>query len=485
VRFEKSIPVSPGLLESEETMPTLELRSYQSACVDALRQSYAAGHRAPLLALPTGGGKTIIFADITSSASAKSKRVLVVVHRRELLKQASDKLSWAGVPHGIIAAGFEPDPGQLVQVASIQTVVRRLDKIGAFDLIVFDEAHHCQAETWKKLIETQPRAKLLGVTATPCRADGKGLGFEDGGCFDDLVVGPPIEELVNQGYLSPARCFVPAQRLDLHGVRTLGGDYVASDVARVVDTADITGDAVEQYRKRADHQPAIAFCATVEHAQHVAEAFLNAGYLAKCVHGGTPTDQRDAAIAGLGSGETEILTACDLISEGLDVPAVGAVILLRPTKSFGLHMQQVGRGMRPAPRKEFLIVNDHVGNIITHGLPTTDHSWTLKGVARRVGGRHLHWRCLECECLNKMSALTCVACGAPRPCYGRDPLSIAEGDLAELTAARLAAMRTMSFREMASTKRSEAELREFARAHKYHPKWVGHRRREQVAGDVS
>jgi DNA repair protein RadD len=461
-------------------MAALELRAYQLACVDALRQSYATRHRAPGFVLATGAGKTIIFVFIIWGANRKQLRTLLVVHRRELLKQASAKLLLAGVSHGIIAAGFEPDQDQLVQVASIQTAVRRLDKIGQFDLIVFDEAHHCQAETWKKLIETQPKAKLLGVTATPVRADGKGLGIEDGGCFDDLVVGPSIEELVNDGYLSPTRSFVPAQRLDLHGVRTQAGDYVASDVARVVDTADITGDAVEQYAKRADHQPAIAFCATVEHAQHVAEAFLNAGYLARCVHGGTPVDERDAAIEGLGNGETEILTACDLISEGLDVPAVGAVILLRPTKSFGLHMQQIGRGMRVAPNTNWLIVNDHVGNIITHGLPTDPRVWTLRGVEKKIGGVPPHWRCPECGCLNQMASLFCIQCGAPRPGEDHD-LTVAAGELAELTADRLAAMRTMSFWEMASQKRSEAELREFARAHKYHWKWVGHRLRDQEA----
>jgi DNA repair protein RadD len=243
--------------------PNLILRPYQTECIDALRASYASGHKAPLLALPTGGGKTLVFSLIASSARDKGKRVLVVLHRRELLKQASTKLTWAGVPHGIIAAGFKPDCEQLVQVASIQSLLQRLRKIDAFDLIIFDEAHHCQAKTWKKLIKQQTKAKLLGVTATPCRADGKGLGVEDGGCFDDLVVGPTIAELVHCGFLSPNRTFVPDNRIDMRGVRVQAGDYIANDVAKVVDTSSITGDAVQQYRKRADHKPAIAFCATV------------------------------------------------------------------------------------------------------------------------------------------------------------------------------------------------------------------------------
>jgi DNA repair protein RadD len=455
------------------------LRPYQIGCIDALRSSYAANNKAPLLALPTGGGKTLVFALIAFMARVKCRRVLVVVHRRELLKQASDKLEWAGLPHGIIAAGFKPDPEEPVQVGSIQTLVRRLDKLPEFDLIIFDEAHHCQAATWRKLVAAQPKAKLLGVIATPCRADGKGLGTEDGGCFDDLVTGPTIAELVQDGFLSPTRTFVPEHRIDMRGVRTQAGDYVANDLAKVVDTSAITGDAVEQYQKRADHKPAIAFCATVAHAEHVAEAFRDAGYKSVCVHGGTPTEERDAAIAGLGNGEIEVLTSCDLISEGLDVPAVSAVILLRPTKSFGMHMQQVGRGMRPAPGKDVLIVNDHVGNCIEHGLPTSPRRWSLRGVEKKPTSTAPQWRCPNCSCINDIAAIFCVSCDEPRPQGIREPTKQIDGDLAELTEDRLAAMRNMNYREFISRPRSHTELHEFARARGYARGWVWHRLKEQ------
>jgi DNA repair protein RadD len=466
-------------------MSNLTLRPYQTECIDALRASYASGHKAPLLVLPTGGGKTLVFSLIASSARDKGKRVLVVMHRRELLKQASTKLTWAGVPHGIIAAGFKPDREQLVQVASIQILVRRLGKIDEFDLIIFDEAHHCQAKTWKQLIDAQPKAKLLGVTATPCRADGKGLGVEDGGCFDDLVVGPTIAELVHGGFLSPTRTFVPEHRLDMRGVRTQAGDYVANDVAKLVDTSTITGDAISQYTKRADHNPAIAFCATIAHAEHVAEAFCKAGYRSVCVHGGTPMEERDAAIAGLGDGTVEVLTSCDLISEGLDVPAVSAVILLRPTKSFGLHMQQVGRGMRPAPGKDFLVVNDHAGNCIDHGIPISPRSWSLEGVEKTPLAA-LQWKCQKCSCINDMAALRCVSCDEPRPAKTlRKPINQVDGELAELTEERLAAMRRMTYGEIISKHWSSAELHEFARARGYNPGWVWYRQQEQKQGGVS
>jgi superfamily II DNA or RNA helicase len=301
----------------------LELRPYQAACVDALRASYAVGNRAPLFQLATGAGKTVVFGAITRSAAAKGRRVLIAVHRRELVKQACAKLQWAGVRHGIIAAGFRPDASAAVQVGSAQTLVRRLGSLPDFDLIVLDEAHHAVAASWDALLKAQPGAKLLGVTATPARLDGKGLGVGFGGPFDDLVCGPSIGELIADKWLSPARCFIPARGLDLSGVRTRLGDFAVADLVEAIDRKGITGDAVADYRQRADHQPAIAFCATVAHAEHVATAFRNAGYRSDCVHGGLSTKDRDALIAGLGNGATEVLTSCDLISEGLDVQRSG------------------------------------------------------------------------------------------------------------------------------------------------------------------
>ena len=158
---------------------------------------------------------------------------------------------------------------------------------------------------------------------------------------------------------------------------------------------------------------------------------------------------------------------------------VGAVILLRPTKSFALHMQQIGRGMRVSPGKDYLIVNDHVGNVITHGLPSTERTWTLRGVGAQGYKVPPHWHCHECHCVNEMSSLTCIECGADRPTDEKLP-TVGDGELTELTAERLAAIRTMPYRQMVSQRRSEAELREYARAHKYHHRWVTHRLREQA-----
>jgi DNA repair protein RadD len=464
------------------------LRDYQKRCVGELRHSYATGHRAPILVLPTGGGKTVIFVAIAGSATSKGRRVLIVVHRRELLNQAVAKLADAGVSCGIIAAGVKPDPAPLVQVASIQTIVRRLETLPAFDLIVFDECHHAVAGQWCKLIDAQPKAKLLGVTATPARLDGKGLGIEDDGPFDDMVCGPEVAELIAGGFLAPARCYIPAQRLNLRGVRVRGGDYVAGDLEDAVAAANLTGNAIEQYQRRADHLPAIAFCISVKHAEEVARAFREAGYRSRMVCGDTAKAQRDAAIAGLATGEVEVLTSCDLISEGLDVPAVGAVILLRPTKSLVLHKQQVGRGMRPAPGKNALIVLDHAANTLTHGLPETPQKWSLAGVKREPGmAPPDDWECPKCGCLNPSSSRACAGCEFEREGCAQEPELVGngEGDLTELTSEILSRIRAMPYKQFVSEPRSEEELRIYAQHRGYRKGWVFHRLQEQRAHEES
>jgi len=313
------------------------LRPYQIEAVFGLRQCYASGNRAVLLQLATAAEKTIIFGAITHSAWSGGRRVLIVVHRRELVQQTCGK-----------------------------------------------------ARTWQALLAAYPRARVLGTSATPARLDGKGLGSHCGGCFDAICCGPPITELIRDGYLSRARYFIPQLQADLTGVRVRAEeDYVAADLAGRVDRKAITGDAVAKYGELAEHRPAIAFCATVAHAEHVAEQFREAGYRAASVDGKTGRKDRDRLIAGLGNGEIEVLTSCDLISEGLDVPALGAVILLRPTKSLALHLQQIGRGMRPAPGKDALIVLDHLGNIRRHGRPDFERTWTLDGIDKPIGAAPL------------------------------------------------------------------------------------------------
>ena len=273
------------------------LRGYQATLVDRLRAVYRLGFRAILLQLATGGGKTHIFTAITAIAHERGRRVLVAAHRRELIRQAAAKLTAAGVPHGIIAPGH-PETADAVQVGSIQTLARRLDRLPAFDLIVLDECHHAVAAQWTALLTAQAQARILGVTATPARLDGKGLGVGAGGIFDTLVVGPSIAELTSAGFLAPARYFVPETRIDTSAVAQVGGDFSAAGLETLMTgNSRITGDAIDSYRCHADHQPAICFVATVRHGEIVAAQFREAGYRAACVHGKLPAAERDAMIA--------------------------------------------------------------------------------------------------------------------------------------------------------------------------------------------
>lgn len=354
----------------------MKLRQYQQQAIDDLRQAYGSGRRAPLFVLPTGGGKTFVFTHLTQLAVFRGNRVLILVHRAELLDQASRSLSSLSVDHGLVSPRHIRQYDKPVQVASVQTLVRRLNSFPEPDLIIIDEAHHAVAGTWDKICKKYANSKLLGVTATPCRSDGAGLHH----AFDDLVMGPSIQELIDDDYLVKPRVFAPTT-ISTQGMRKRGGDFATSDVVEAMDKPTITGDAIKHYRNFAMGRPAIAFCASVSHAEHVAAQFNQTGINAKSISGLTPDDERRDAIQGLRDGALSVLTSCDIISEGTDIPRVECAILLRPTQSLSLYLQQVGRVLRPFDGKQDAIILDHVGNVMRHGLPNEDRDWTLDGGA--------------------------------------------------------------------------------------------------------
>ena len=380
----------------------MQLRPYQQQAITDLRLAYRGGAKAPLLVGVTGMGKTVIFSAITAGAVARGRRVLILVHRRELIRQASAKLTQAGVNHGIIAAGFEPSD-QPVQVASVQTLARRLERQHwQPDLIVIDEAHHAISNSWTNVISHWPDSLLLGVTATPVRQDGRGLGA----MFDRLVLGPSTAELVATGYLTPVKIYAPPQVADLTGIRTRAGDYANDQAAAAMTRPTVTGDAITHYQRIAAARPAIAFCCNVNHATTVSNAFNAAGISAATLLGNT-TD-RDALVARFAAGELQVLVTVDVVSEGFDCPGAAVAILLRPTQSEGLYLQQVGRVLRPAPGKAAAIILDHVGNVHRHSFPDDHRDWTLDDARQRTGKGGPPAPCIRtCE--------TCFAAFAPQP----------------------------------------------------------------------
>ena len=351
---------------------TVVLRPYQQRVIDETRQAYRDRHRAVLLCLPTGGGKTFTASTIVHGAAGKGNVTWWLCHRRELASQASQTFHSIGIPHGMVQAGRVANPGASVQVASIQTIVRRLDELPPPDLIVFDECHHIGAASWDAIFHRFPRARVLGLTATPWRLDGQGLGR----WFSHMVSGPTTAELIEGGSLSPYRLFAPA-RPDLSGVTMTGGDYQRGALAKAMDKPQIVGDAISHYQSLCPGKRAVVFAAGVENSQNIAAQFNAAGIVAEHVDGTMPADLRDAAVDRFRRGETLILSNADLFGEGFDVPAIEAAILLRPTKSLSLHLQQVGRALRPCEGKEHAIILDHAGNSLAHGLPDDPREWSL------------------------------------------------------------------------------------------------------------
>jgi len=408
----------------------MQLRPYQHQAIDDLRNAYRSGARAPLLVAPTGAGKTVILAAIAAGAVARDRQVLILVHRRELIRQASDKLTAAGVRHGIIAAGFPSTAGQ-VQLASVQTLAKRLEWCDCNpSLIIIDEAHHAVSRTWAQLLRNWPNAYRLGVTATPCRLDGCGLSA----AFDALVEGPSVQMLTSAGYLSPARIFAPPMVADLKGIKRRGGDYAVGEAATAMDRPTVTGDAISHYQRLAGAQQAIAFCCSIAHAESVAASFNAAGINASILLGTSRPQQRDATVAAFGAGSLQVLVTVDVVSEGFDIPAASCAILLRPTQSLSLYMQQVGRVLRPAPGKDAAIILDHVGNVSRHGFPDDYRQWSLEeGIRRSSNGPAAPSvrTCPACFAAFKPAPI-CPACGHEQPMPKQRLMRQVDGELREL-----------------------------------------------------
>ena len=389
-------------------------REYQSRDFYRIRSEYSAGARAVIHVSPTGSGKTQVIGMICESAHEKKKPVLLLAHRNSILIQISNKLKEFGINHGIIAPGY-PHVRYRIQVASVHTMVRRLKQYDrdTFSLIIIDEAHHIMANTWKTIVEYFYTAKLYGATATPVRLDGQGLG----NFFESMVVGPSYDYLVSMGFLSKPKYYIP-EHIDISDVKKIAGDFNKKQLISKVDKKYITGNAIEYYAKLCDKEPAIAFCISIKHAEHVTEEFKKAGYIAEMVHSKLPEQKNMKVLQGLSEGKIHIVASCDKICEGADIPILKAVILLRHTQSLTINHQQNGRASRPYPGKEYSIHIDSVGNCERHGLINWPIEWELttgkfepqiKGVKT----------CKYCFAAYPASMMKCPECGMVNKSNGK------------------------------------------------------------------
>lgn len=351
------------------------LREYQEQAIHLLRSSLAQGKKAPVLVAPTGSGKTRLSVEIIARAQEKGKWVLVLAPRRELIYQFSGVLEQAGVQHGVIMAGEPSNRYALVQVASFDTLWARRKRmiLPRADVVVVDEAHLSLAETRKALIESFPNAKIVGLTATPARGDGRGLGA----IYDDLVMSWDIGRLIRAGFLVQPRYFAP-ETPDLEGVRlNKDGDYVEKQLAERVDQPKLIGGIVENWFRIAHGRSTAVFCATRSHSRHVCDEFKRHGIRAEHLDGETDLEERKAILARVANGETTVLTNVFVATYGLDIPRLEVAVLARPTRNITLYLQIIGRVLRPAPGKTEAIVIDHSGAVQEHGFVEDPIPWSL------------------------------------------------------------------------------------------------------------
>lgn len=354
------------------------LRPYQSDAIAAVRRSIIAGHRHLILVAPTGSGKTVIATSITSTAVEKRSKVLFVVPRRELASQASAMFSAAGITHGIIMAGEPRNLYANVQIASFDTLYARGVRTRRMlmpeaDLVIVDEAHLSVAETRKAILSHYSESIILGLTATPARGDGRGLGE----IYDDLVTVTSIRELTDNGYLAEARYFAPTAP-DLAGIKlNKDGDYQEKQLGKRMDKPQLVGGIVENWLRIARYLSTVVFCVTRAHSRHVCEQFLAAGITAEHLDGETPLDERKAILARVASGETQVLCNVFVATFGLDIPRLACAVLARPTRNIALYLQIVGRVLRTCEGKREAVIIDHSGAVAQHGFADDFVPWSL------------------------------------------------------------------------------------------------------------
>lgn len=444
----------------------IQLRQHQIELDQALDAGYAAGASNMLAVSATGSGKTVLFSHRLQKSPGEG---IAIAHRQELVAQISQSLARFGVDHKVIApqalvrhivqqhteefgrSYYHPQAQKAV--AGVDTLVRRVDELGDFtkrcNLWVQDEAHHVlRSNKWGKAAEIFPNAKGLGVTATPCRADGKGLGRHADGLFDDMVIGRSERWLIDEGYLTDYRIFCPPNDLDLSNVNvTASGDYSPKQLHKSVQKSHLTGDIVEHYLKLAAGQLGVTFVESVETGEQVRDKYRAAGVPCELVTAKTPDRERADVIKRFKRGELLNLVNVDLFGEGFDLPAVSVVSMGRPTESYGLYAQQFGRALRTTddPNKVAIII-DHVGNVIRHGLIDQPREWSLDAREKRAtkdkDPNEIKLKaCPDCTQPYLAALPQCPHCGyIPEPAARTGP-EFVDGDLFELTPDVLAKMR--------------------------------------------
>lgn len=371
----------------------ITLRPYQNELIDNIRASLRGGNNSIVAVLGCGGGKSVIQGSIAKSSTDKGNRVLFLVHRKELCQQIANTFRSLGVDMS------------LCDVSMVQTVSRRLDKLPDYDLIITDEAHHSTARSYTKIYDYFSNVTRLGFTATPIRLNKGGLGD----VYADLITSVSTQWLIENHYLAPYK-YYSVKLADTSNLHTVAGEFKQDEVAELMQNSEIYGDTVKQWRRLAEGKKTIVYCASVEAAKMTAERFSDEGHSAIAIDGKTPQNERETAMRAFREGKVRILCNCELFGEGLDVPDCECVVLLRPTQSLTLFIQQSMRSMRYMPNKTAIII-DHVGNVYRHGLPDDEREWSLEPKNKQENIVKIR-ECKNCFSVYPPTKPKCPYCGA-------------------------------------------------------------------------
>lgn len=429
----------------------MALREYQQKLIDDVFKAFDNGFSAPCIVLPCGGGKSVIVAEIAKIYTINCKKVLFLVHRKELCEQIFSTFSRWGVNM------------EYCQIAMVQTAVKRLKSMQAPDLIITDENHHSLASSYKHIYEHFPNAKRVGVTATPERINGSGLADVN----DKLIIGVTAKWLIENKYLAPYDYYAPGIKMPKFRIRN--GDFVQSEVANFFQSnKTIYGDVIKHYRRLADGKQAICYLPTVEFSKKTALEFCRMGITSAHIDGTTNKSERDAIIEKFRNGEIKILCNVDIISEGFDVPDCECVILLRPTKSLILYTQQAMRCMRYKPEKRAIII-DHVNNIDRFGFPDTDREWLLEGHPhKKKDNLEMPLKiCKNCYAAVPISTRKCPLCDYEFEFETKETEHI-NTELVKISEAQ----RRVKFYLSPNECQTVEELKQYAKHHGYKPGWV-------------
>lgn len=454
----------------------IDLYPHQATAVDDLRGAMR-NHRSVLLQAACGFGKTVVLAAICKMAAQRGKRVIFGVHRKELIEQTSKTFGKIDLDHSYIAASRACSLAARAHIASIPTLRNRIGKFPA-DLLIVDEAHLSMADGWHKVIQhyAESGAFIIGCTASPLRLDGRGLKKN----FGAMVRTQSVRWLMDNGYLSDYRLFAPSTP-DLTALHTLAGDYRKDEASALMNKPSITGDCVSHWLDHAERRKTIVYCCSLEHSKSVAADFRNRGVRAFHVDGDTPEDIRAMATRDLADGKLEIITNCQIFTEGVDLAALAGkdvsiecVVNLRPTKSLALWTQICGRALRKKDRPALIL--DHAGCAIdpSLGFPDDDIEWELTDTVMRRAKRAADdisvKVCPKCFGAQRSGPPRCGLCGHVFEIKQRQ-VTEKDGELRELTPEDMEKRRAR--RDVGRAKTRE-ELEAIAKARNYSPRWVDH-----------